>query len=114
MREQARARDLSAPTPAQTRRRRPARVLSNTATDLELTFLIMLVALGAAAVFLAHARTTRAGDLATAAASHDGGNAPRTPPGVIDDGRGAWPLRPAIAEVRPRGERDAAGVGCRT
>ena len=48
-------------------------VSSNTATGLEVSFLIMLVALAAAAVFLARARTTYAEDVATAGASHQGG-----------------------------------------
>ncbi|HUJ34153.1 MAG TPA: MFS transporter [Solirubrobacteraceae bacterium] len=48
-------------------------VSANTATGLEVSFLIMLVALGAAAVFLARARATYAEDVATAGASHQGG-----------------------------------------
>ena len=48
-------------------------VSANTATGLEVSFLIMLVALGAAAVFLARARVTYAEDVATAGASHQGG-----------------------------------------
>ena len=48
-------------------------VSSNTATGLEVSFLIMLVTLAAAAVFLARARTTYAEDVATAGASQQGG-----------------------------------------
>lgn len=45
---------------------------SNTASGLELSFLIMLASLAAAGVFLARARKTYPVDVATAAASHQG------------------------------------------
>jgi MFS family permease len=55
----------------------PQHVISNSsATGLEFSFLIMLVALGAAGSFMARARHTYAGDVAAAAASH-----PTAPPG---------------------------------
>jgi MFS family permease len=50
----------------------PGEVSSKTATGLEFSFLILLVTLAAAAVFLARARSTYAEDVATAAASHQG------------------------------------------
>ncbi len=52
------------------------RVSSNTATGLELSFLIMLVSLATAGVFLARARRTYPVDVATAAASHQGTGPP--------------------------------------
>ena len=51
---------------------------SNAATGLQVSFLIMLVALAAAGVFLARARVTYASDVATAGASEDA--APRRRP----------------------------------
>jgi len=50
----------------------PGLVSSNTATGLEVTFAVMLVALVAAGVLLARARGTYAVDVATAGASHQG------------------------------------------
>lgn len=47
-------------------------VATNTATGLEISFLILLVTLAAAGVFLVRARFTYAEDVATAAASHQG------------------------------------------
>jgi MFS family permease len=49
-----------------------------TATGLEVTFLIMLAALAAAGVFLWMSRRTYPRDVATAAASHQGSERPRT------------------------------------
>jgi hypothetical protein len=51
---------------------------SNTATGLEVSFLIMLGTLVAAGVFIARARGTFATDVATAAASEDGGGSAAT------------------------------------
>jgi MFS family permease len=55
---------------------------SSTSTGLEVTFLVMLVTLGAAGVFLFRARRTFASDVATAAASEPDASAarPREPP----------------------------------
>jgi MFS family permease len=50
----------------------PGVISSSAATGLEFSFLIMLVALGAAGVFMARARHTYAVDVATAAASQAG------------------------------------------
>jgi MFS family permease len=50
----------------------PGDVSPSTATGLEVTFLIMLVSLAAAGIFLARARYTYPGDVATAAASNQG------------------------------------------
>jgi hypothetical protein len=47
-------------------------VSPSTARGLEISFLILLVTLGAAGVFLIRARFTYAEDVATAAASHQG------------------------------------------
>ena len=52
---------------------------SHTTTGLEVTFLIMLVALGAAGWLLLRARETFASDVATAAASEPGASAPPPP-----------------------------------
>ncbi len=54
-------------------------VATNTATGLELSFLILLATLAAAGVFLVRARFTYAEDVATAAASHQG-TSPSGPP----------------------------------
>ncbi len=51
---------------------------SNTTTGLEVTFLIMLVALAAAGVFLFRARTTFPSDVATAAASEQSAHGSRS------------------------------------
>jgi len=56
---------------------------SSTTTGLEVSFLIMLVALGAAGMFLWRARETFASDVASAAASEHGGESEGAgPPGV--------------------------------
>jgi hypothetical protein len=50
----------------------PGGISPSTATGLKFSFLIMLVSLGAAGVFLGRARRTYPTDVATAAASHQG------------------------------------------
>jgi MFS family permease len=61
----------------------PSSISASTATGLEVTFLIMLVSLAAAGVFLLRARHTYPGDVATAAASaqaqRDAGREPSLP-----------------------------------
>ncbi|MBV9165729.1 MAG: MFS transporter [Solirubrobacterales bacterium] len=58
---------------------RPGGVSAAEATGLEITFLIMLTALFAAGVFLLYARRTYPRDVATAAASNQGGQRRPTP-----------------------------------
>jgi MFS family permease len=58
----------------------PGPISSSTATGLEITFLILLVTLAAAGIFLAAARHSYPRDVATAGASHQGSNpAARSP-----------------------------------
>lgn len=54
----------------------PGGVSPSTARGLEISFLVLLATLAAAGVFLARARNTYAQDVATAAASHQGSQAP--------------------------------------
>lgn len=74
----------------------PGGVSAATATGLKYTFLVMLVALFAAGVFLIFAHRHYARDVATAAASNQGG--PWKPPPTRADGDGT---PPRAAEVRP-------------
>jgi hypothetical protein len=55
-------------------------ISSNTATGLEITFLILLVTLTAAGVFLAAARHSYPRDVVTAGASQQGADPPPAPP----------------------------------
>jgi MFS family permease len=65
----------------------PGAVSPSTARGLEISFLILLSTLAAAGVFLARARFTYAEDIATAAASHQGGRAERGPQAVSEERR---------------------------
>jgi hypothetical protein len=68
----------------------PGAPSSNASSGLEITFLVMLVALFAAGWFLFRARATFANDVATAAASEPGANFLSDPP-APDDVAGQGP-----------------------
>jgi MFS family permease len=75
---------------------------SSTSTGLEVTFLVMLAALGAAGWLLFRARSTFASDVATAAASEPGASAAAPSPTRAPPGGPPMPLRrsPRGAESR--------------
>jgi hypothetical protein len=74
----------------------PGGISAATATGLEYTFLVMLATVFAAGVFLIFANRHYARDVATAAASNQGG--PWKPPRARPD---SGPTTPKAAEVRP-------------